>query len=327
MNIVHIIGNGFDLNLDLKTSYKDFYDYYIKINSKNEIIELLKREIKSNSENWSDLELALGKFTSKIKTVDEFEVIRRDIILNLSNYLKVIEDSFDFKKVIIGELLMFLGAPNRKLRNGDKIKFEQEYLSFKNHVTQIDTISFNYTSILDKLLIGQTNKQMSIANSLTNHSIIKPVKHIHGYLNERMIIGVNDPSQVLNEFFVKNIDFNEAFIKTEYNKAANHLVDNECVDLLNNANIICVFGSSLGLTDKFWWELICERLLEGNCQLIIYQRNPYIENNLFSNDISKEIRKTKNKFSSFKSNATREEIEIIKQNIYVNINSDFFKIV
>ena len=38
MNIVHIIGNGFDLNLDLKTSYKDFYDYYIKINSKNEII-------------------------------------------------------------------------------------------------------------------------------------------------------------------------------------------------------------------------------------------------------------------------------------------------
>ena len=54
MNIVHIIGNGFDLNLDLKTSYKDFYDYYIKINSKNEIIELLKREIKSNSENWSD---------------------------------------------------------------------------------------------------------------------------------------------------------------------------------------------------------------------------------------------------------------------------------
>ena len=131
MNIVHIIGNGFDLNLDLKTSYKDFYDYYIKINSKNEIIELLKREIKSNSENWSDLELALGKFTSKIKTVDEFEVIRRDIILNLSNYLKVIEDSFDFKKVIIGELLMFLGAPNRKLRNGDKIKFEHEYLSFR----------------------------------------------------------------------------------------------------------------------------------------------------------------------------------------------------
>ena len=131
----------------------------------------------------------------------------------------------------------------------------------------------------------------------------------------------------MNEFFVKNIDFNEAFIKTEYNKAANHLVDNECVDLLNNANIICVFGSSLGLTDKFWWELICERLLKGNCQLIIYQRNPYIENNLFSNDISKEIRKTKNKFSSFKSNATGEEIEIIKQNIYVNINSDFFKIV
>ena len=87
MNIVHIIGNGFDLNLDLKTSYRHFYEYYKNQESKNENIKLLKKEIDSDSENWSDLELALGKFTSKIKTVDEFEVIRRDIILNLSNYL------------------------------------------------------------------------------------------------------------------------------------------------------------------------------------------------------------------------------------------------
>lgn len=327
MNIVHIIGNGFDLNLDLKTSYKDFYNYYIKIKSKNENIELLKREIKSNSENWSDLELALGKFTSKIKTIEEFEAIRQDIILNLSNYLKEEEKNFDFKKINIGELLMYLAAPHRKLRNGDKRNFEQDYLSIKNEVTQIDTISFNYTSILDKLLTGQTNKQTSIANSLSKYSIIKPIKHIHGYLNERMIIGVNDNSQVFNEDFGKNIDFSEAFIKTEYNKAASHLVDDECIDLINNANIICVFGSSLGLTDKFWWELICDRLLKENCELIIYQRCPNIENNLYNNLISKEIRNIKDKFSSLKSNVTKEEIDIIKQNIYVNINSDFFKIV
>ena len=30
MNITFFIGNGFDLNLGLKTGYKSFYEYYTK---------------------------------------------------------------------------------------------------------------------------------------------------------------------------------------------------------------------------------------------------------------------------------------------------------
>lgn len=29
MNVTFLIGNGFDINLGLKTSYKDFYEQYI----------------------------------------------------------------------------------------------------------------------------------------------------------------------------------------------------------------------------------------------------------------------------------------------------------
>ena len=29
MKVVYLIGNGFDLNLGLKTSYSDFYTYYL----------------------------------------------------------------------------------------------------------------------------------------------------------------------------------------------------------------------------------------------------------------------------------------------------------
>jgi hypothetical protein len=36
MNIVYIIGNGFDLNLKLDTSYRDFYEYYKKQPSKDD---------------------------------------------------------------------------------------------------------------------------------------------------------------------------------------------------------------------------------------------------------------------------------------------------
>jgi len=326
MNIVYIIGNGFDLNLNLKTSYKNFYDYYINVKSENENVELLKKEIKADSENWSDLEIALGKFTAKIKTVEEFEAVRQDIILNLSNYLKSIEESFELTNVILHELLIFLSSPHIELRNGDKTVFDNLLNAIKHENAIIDIISFNYTSILDKLLQEYFNKQMSFAKATNKNSVIRPVKHIHGSLQERLILGVNDNSQVANDDFINDVDFTEAFIKTEYNKASNHLVDDECIKLINNANIICVFGSSLGLTDSFWWKLICERLLKQNCKLIIYQKNFKIESNLFDNLISKEIRHIKERFVSFNSNLSNDEKELVKSNICVNVNSNFFKI-
>ncbi len=35
MNITFLIGNGFDLNLGLKTRYTDFYKYYMEHNPNN----------------------------------------------------------------------------------------------------------------------------------------------------------------------------------------------------------------------------------------------------------------------------------------------------
>ena len=326
MNIVHIVGNGFDLNLNLETSYKHFYDYYIGIKSKSSNVEFLKKEIKTNSYNWSDLEISLGEFTNKIISVDEFEVIRQDIVLNLSNYLKLKEEAFDLTRVNSHELSVFLSSPHIELRNGDKAIFVDFLNLLKHETARIDIVSFNYTSVLDKLIEPFVNKQMSFAKAISKNSLIKPVKHIHGSLEERLIIGVNDVSQVLNKNFIDDIDFKEAFIKTEYNKASNHLVDDECINLINKANIICIFGSSLGITDAFWWILICERILRDNCKLIIYHKTFNIENNLFSNLISKEIRNLKEKFVSFHPHINEEEREFIKSNIYIGVNTNYFKI-
>ncbi len=46
MNILYILGNGFDINLGLKTRYSDFYKYYIGIESKDENIRKLKIDVR-----------------------------------------------------------------------------------------------------------------------------------------------------------------------------------------------------------------------------------------------------------------------------------------
>lgn len=68
MNVTYIIGNGFDLNLGLKTRYQDFYDYYMTKTSPNSQVELLKDTIKQDGyELWSDLEIGLGRISASMK--------------------------------------------------------------------------------------------------------------------------------------------------------------------------------------------------------------------------------------------------------------------
>ena len=63
MNIVWMLGNGFDLNLGLKTSYKDFYEYYLNVESNDAIVKQFKQDLSENLDTWADLEFVLGKYS------------------------------------------------------------------------------------------------------------------------------------------------------------------------------------------------------------------------------------------------------------------------
>lgn len=70
MDITFFIGNGFDINLGLKTRYSDFYEYYKEHATETSII--LQWMIGDpNKENWADLETALGR---KLEDLDENNV-------------------------------------------------------------------------------------------------------------------------------------------------------------------------------------------------------------------------------------------------------------
>lgn len=69
MNILYLIGNGFDLAQGLQTSYQHFYEYLKNQTAKNSVSELMLKEIQGPDKPlWSDMELALGTFTQKYQT-------------------------------------------------------------------------------------------------------------------------------------------------------------------------------------------------------------------------------------------------------------------
>jgi len=71
-----------------------------------------------------------------------------------------------------------------------------------------------------------------------------------------MVIGVNDISQIKNESFHNSRDVLESIVKSECNRANRNNIDRQLTNKINTANLICIFGSSIGETDNKWWELI-----------------------------------------------------------------------
>jgi len=324
MQVIYLMGNGFDLNLGLKTSYKEFYESYKSNESDGEQVKLLKKNISNNYKNWSDLELALGNYTEELKTLEEFDEVFEDIGEKLANYLSKKEDGFKPNKIDQEKFLIQLATPENALPPADKATIRSYKQKFSNSHWAMDIFTFNYTRIIEKIL-EEDHKNLKFANPLNTRLTItlRDVHHIHGYTDERMVMGVNDISQLKNKSFHNNQDILEAIIKEKCNKAYRHTIDNLFKQRIKSASLICIFGSSLGDTDNMWWELIGERL-KKDIPLIIFTKGEEVISARIGYKNNRTERRMRNYFLK-KTKLNKEEKEKVSSNIYIALDSTMFK--
>lgn len=322
MQILYIIGNGFDLNLGLKTSYNDFYQYYKTVESKNENVQKLKENISKTYDSWSDLELALGSYTQHLKKIEEFDEILYDVGEELSKYLHIEERKLDNHDIDQQKFFDYLSFPEKLFFPADKEKLVELKRKWHNHQWNLNIYTLNYTTIIEKIL-GETQSNMYLSDNRGGGSIkLGEIKHIHGYLDNDMVIGVNDISQIKNKSFHNNRDILESIIKTECNRANRNNIDRQFTHRIDSANLICIFGSSIGDTDNKWWELIGKRLM-SDCHLIIFSKGAEIPPRIRHMQARAE-RTLKNLFLS-KTNLTEQQMEIAEKKIFIGLNTDMFK--
>nr|WP_298924029.1 AbiH family protein [uncultured Allomuricauda sp.] len=321
MQILYIIGNGFDLNLDLKTSYNHFYKHYISVESDNVNVQKLKENISKTYDSWADLELELGNYTQHLEKIEEFDQISFDIGEELSKYLHLEEkklEDFEFDQQKFFDYLCF---PERLFLPADT----ERLIAFKNkwrgHHWNLNIYTLNYTTVIENIF-GEKQKNVLLANHTSNATIkLEEIKHIHGYLDNDMVIGVNDISQIKNEAFKENRDILESIVKTECNKANRNNIDRQFTNKINAANLICIFGSSIGDTDNKWWELIGERL-KADCNLIIFTKGEEIPPRIRHMQARAE-RTIRNDFLN-KTNLFETEMEAVEDKIFIGLNSGMF---
>lgn len=264
MNIVFLIGNGFDISLGLKTSYRDFAKYYVQKPSSHPSIEKLKKEIEEclkeenkDDNKWSDFELAFGEYTKNLSGEQEFDIVYDDILMMLQTYL--LEEKARFDKgsqrysLNVAKFSNSLIYPDSFLR--EVRRFSR--LFQKVDAININIINFNYTTTIDDFIKGISWNYLNRNGTVVRE---RNVYHIHGTLDKTMLFGVNDPSQIANTAFQNSSIISSEFVKPNFNQRLGYGVDEVCVRLIKNADLICVYGMSIGDTDRCWWEYICENL-------------------------------------------------------------------
>lgn len=322
MQTLYIIGNGFDLNLGMKTSYYDFYKYYVTIDSKNELIQKLKDELNGNYESWADLEIAFGNFTEHIKTIEEFDDVFDDLSENLSAYLKLEQNAFNHSLVKKELFFKYLHSPEESLPQADINELKHYKAKWVSHQWLFSIITFNYTYTIENI-IDAPIKEIPIGSNANVSSLLKSVRHIHGFFDERMVVGVNDESQIRNKELLKYRDISDALIKPYANKSAKHTIEDACTKLVNEADLICIFGSSIGDTDKNWWKLIGERIKHG-IKVIIFTKGEELSGRIPHKRARRE-RSERERFLA-KTALSESEKEEFGENIFIGINTNMFSI-
>lgn len=222
---VLIVGNGFDLNLGLKTSYSDYLNSKIfKSIKNNSLAEYL--EAHSKTSRWIDIEKELYEYSTHLfwKLGSTFNPIMGKE--NLIKYLRhnYYEICYSLRKYLIEATNCTIELDNKAAYNIISKVFTSNLYTY--------ILTFNYTEIIERI-------QQLYFPSCNKYYI----NHIHGSLqNNNIVFGIEDSAEVAKK---------HVFLYKSYNTTQNI---NGLISVFGNAKNITFFCYSLGETDHSYFD-------------------------------------------------------------------------
>lgn len=319
MNVLYFIGNGFDLAQGLKTRYSDFYPYYTnRVTYPSPAVRKICETIKADYATWADMELALGQYTSEMNK-ENFDDVYYDMSDCLRLYLRVEQEKFDPTESKVKKIKHDILYPHESLLGRDRDSISNLFLQNKDSSVAINIVTLNYTNLLDKIF-GEPIDLGKANGHLTN---LKGLYHLHGDLDRTIIMGVNDSSQIANQEFAQDDDITDVLIKPQSNDAIRSSESVMCATLIQKADIIVLFGLSLGDSDNFWWQRIATAMsVRSNMRLMIFCYPDAPIDITRGHKIGSKIRQVRNLFLS-KIDAVNSVKENIAERIYVSFDQDY----
>lgn len=221
-----VIGNGFDLNLGLKTAYSDYLNskYFKGLFETN----FLSRYLESRKKNskWVDIENELYQYSIHLfyKIGNKFQPnLRKEQPIRFlrNDYLEICHSLRDY----------LIEATTCPIDCNDKAAYKIVSKVFTENISTY-ILTFNYTQTIERI-------QQYTFPSSNNYYI----NHIHGKLSDdNIVFGIADNAEVAKE---------HVFLYKSYNTVQNI---NGLISVFENAKNIVFFGYSLGETDHSYFD-------------------------------------------------------------------------
>lgn len=340
MVITFIIGNGFDVDKGIESSYAKFYDWYCDQSSEKTHIERFRKTIKEDIKSdvpddqrtWADFELGLGEYTTRFakETVADFLDCVEDGQENIRQYLLLQEEKFDPDTYSEDSYKAFYDSIRdfyAEVSDAEKMSIQSAIEAHVEDNKEIRFLTFNYTSTLERIIAKLPNEPFlswTIRGTKYTYGVRRDVLHVHGTTSKFPVLGVNDESQIANKDLLETPQFKELLCKADSVRALGELWHDDAEKQISKSTFVCILGMSLGDTDAKWWKKLSQWLKEDSHRhLIIYwfEKNP--PNGI---SIRKELQykeKVKNRLVSF-SQFSPAEVALLKKRIHVIINTQKF---
>lgn len=328
MDVTFLIGNGFDIGIGMPTQYEDFYEEYCEEkNDDNDNIKSFKKMLRNRNQDkttkiidWADFEKAFGTHSADPEIADKGIYLERfeHFIEAFNTYLENIESNIDYSDMeSIAKKMDLATKTFYHIRSGDKNSITRFMSQFSANRTY-SFVTFNYTRTIDKC-VDAFREYIKTDRTKT----IGSVTHIHGFVDENMIVGVNDSTQILNEKFSTDPDVLRELVKPQQNANSRTAYESSMISAINNSNIICTYGMSIGETDKKWWAKIADWLLNDPKRILILLAHCKDYTPRFPHKQDQIIRPITERFLSF-SQLSASDKDKIGNRIYVGVNNDIF---
>lgn len=338
MNITFLIGNGFDLNCGLHTKFTDMYPEYLDTESHSIAIAEFKRNIREDKdmhyEKWSDFEMGIANYASKVKS-------ENDILDCLEDFTEFLVDYLKKQQAILSNSL--LKTPERIQNTIQEVK--KSVLSFfgelprNNDIYRIKEvfdestyihysfISYNYTTLLDYLLNILFAKNTNYLSKFDNKRIIlDKIEHIHGTLDKDTVIGIDNESQLSGLPYSLSKHGKDALIKPHFNDSYDSRRVASVANAIQSSDVLCVYGLSLGDSDLTWRQMILSWLKTSPSHYLVVFSKKYsdLETTVVWRKQAYED-EAKQEFLN-KIGCSEDEYEALSYQVSVPIGSNIFNI-
>ena len=240
--LVVVLGNGFDIDLGLKTKYTQYMGHdifksylenpkYGRPNAPGVVLfNKFKDKIKLN--HWIDIEKELAKFSQKKYNK------KTQVPFSMEDYeIEDLEEGFKLLHKTLTEYLKTLSYDELK-----KDSYAAQLLEIiKKYYFDFEILSFNYTDL------NHIANKLGILSDSDNHEELDCV-HIHGSLkNNDIIIGFEDDLDIYDScsFMIKSF--------------SQHYKSNNVRNTLLDADEVIFFGHSLGSSDYHYFSDLFKR--------------------------------------------------------------------